>query len=65
MTRDEWEALSADERRAFANPDRPCIEKDCTEPAGTPWGPHWCADHDDERIHRISAQLQTIRKELR
>ena len=36
MNRTEWEALSADERRAFAKPGAKCYEPDCTEPAGTP-----------------------------
>lgn len=65
MIRATWEAMTAMQRRAHADPNRKCIELGCDEPAGTPWGRHWCADHDDERIHRISAQLQTIRKELR
>lgn len=25
---------------------RPCVERGCTEPAGTLWGPLWCPDHD-------------------
>lgn len=58
--RDEWEAMSAAERRAFADPDKTCIESGCTEPAGTPWGPLWCARHDDERLARISHSLALL-----
>jgi len=60
LTRPAWEAMTADERRVYADPTKRCAEKGCTEPAGTPWGPYWCADHDDERIHRISRQLNGI-----
>ena len=38
---------------------RTCIE-DCDQPAGTWWGPHWCPDHDVERIDRISASLAAL-----
>ena len=62
MTRNEWEALSADDRRSYANAERACLTAGCEEPAGTPWGPLWCADHDDERIHRISTQLADLRR---
>lgn len=65
MRRAVWEALSADERRAYADPSKRCIERGCDEPAGTPWGPLWCADHDDERIERVSRQLHGIADELR
>lgn len=58
--RDQWEAMSADERRSYADPNRTCIERGCEEPAGTPWTPLWCADHDDARINRISASLADI-----
>lgn len=63
--RDEWEAMSKDEREAYAKPGAVCVESGCDEPAGTPWGPHWCADHDDERIHRISGQLQDLKRAVR
>jgi len=62
--RDEWEAMSKEERRAFADPKRKCIEKGCDEPAGTPWGQYWCADHDDARIKRITAGLRGIQATL-
>ena len=52
--------MTADQRRSYADPSRACIEKGCTEPAGTPWGPYFCADHDDQRINRISRNLQGI-----
>lgn len=60
MNRTEWQALSAEERRGYANPDRSCIERGCDEPAGTPWGPHWCADHDDARLERVSAGFASV-----
>ncbi|MGW1422677.1 hypothetical protein ACWAT4_21485 [Bradyrhizobium manausense] len=34
-----------------------CIEKGCKKPAGTWWSPHWCFDHNVERMQRISAGL--------
>lgn len=64
MNRADWEAMSRDERRSYANPNSTCVERGCTEPAGTPWGPMWCADHDDERIHRITASLEAIEASL-
>jgi len=62
MKRTTWEALTADQRRDYADPDRRCHVAGCPEPAGTPWGAYWCADHDDERIHRISSQFDAIMK---
>jgi hypothetical protein len=56
--------MHPDQRRRYADPTRKCIEKDCREPAGTPWGPYWCADHDDERINRISRNLRGIVDDL-
>lgn len=44
--------------------NKPCYEKDCTEPAGTLWGPHWCPDHDQERIERITAQMKDMQAAL-
>lgn len=43
---------------------KPCYEKGCEEPAGTLWGPHWCPRHDQERINRISAQMQDMQRAL-
>lgn len=60
MMRTDWEAMTADERRAYANPHRRCIEVGCDEPAGTPWGPLWCADHDAARISKVSTQLTNL-----
>jgi hypothetical protein len=34
-----------------------CVEKGCKKPAGTWWSPHWCFDHNVERMKRISAGL--------
>ena len=40
--------------------ERKCVEPDCDEPAGTPWGPYWCPTHDRERLDRISANLDAM-----
>lgn len=39
---------------------RKCIERDCEEAAGTAWGPMWCPAHDEERLDRITGQLEAI-----
>jgi hypothetical protein len=39
---------------------RACIEQGCAEAAGTKWGPLWCPEHDQERLDRISASLDSI-----
>jgi hypothetical protein len=39
---------------------KPCIERDCGEPAGTAWSPLWCQRHNAERIDRISASLAAM-----
>lgn len=36
---------------------KPCIEKGCSEPAGTAWSPLWCFRHNVERMDRISGFL--------
>jgi len=35
----------------------PCIERGCTEPAGTAWGPHLCQHHNAERLDLFSRRL--------
>lgn len=44
---------------------RRCAEWACEEPAGTHWGPHWCPEHDKERLDRVSAGFDAISKSLR
>ena len=39
---------------------RACYVKGCPEPAGTRWGPHWCPQHDMERLDRVSGQMQEL-----
>lgn len=41
---------------------RACDERGCGSPAGTFWGPYWCPDHDAQRLDRITAQLNDIRR---
>lgn len=43
---------------------RECIERGCTEPAGTLWGPYWCPAHDKERLDRVREQLTEIADKL-
>lgn len=35
-----------------------CVEKGCTNPAGTAWSPFWCQAHNAERMNRIDAGLK-------
>lgn len=73
MHRTEWNALTSAERRQWAldldGKHRACVGGDdrhiCAEPAGTPWGKWWCAVHDDERMARISRNLDEISNDLR
>jgi hypothetical protein len=39
---------------------KPCIEKGCEQPAGTWWSPHWCFEHNVERIKRITKQFDEL-----
>ena len=39
---------------------RPCIERDCYEPAGTAWGPQRCQLHNAEQLERISRSLTEL-----
>ena len=41
-----------------------CIEKDCPNPAGTVWSPLWCQKHNSERMDRISASLDELKKKM-
>lgn len=50
--------------QTMADVARPAIADAYREPAGTPWGPLWCADHDDGRINRISRNLRGIADDL-
>lgn len=37
-----------------------CIEPGCQSPAGTWWTPYWCPPCDEERIDRITAQIEDL-----
>lgn len=39
---------------------RVCIEPDCTQQAGTLWGPYWCPEDDAERLDRIGGQMEAL-----
>lgn len=39
---------------------KPCIEHGCDRPAGTAWSPHWCFEHNVERIDRVDKQLRSL-----
>ena len=43
-------------------PQSKCAEPDCPHATGQPprRNPFWCAKHDEERIERISRQLEAI-----
>ena len=58
--RDKWERMSPEERAAVAPSGRTCAEPGCDKPAGTPWGPYWCPDCDDERMERVSRGLESV-----
>jgi hypothetical protein len=59
-----WDAAAGVYRHVCRQPSprARCYVPGCTEPPGTHWGPHWCPDHDAERINRISRQLDQIRR---
>jgi hypothetical protein len=35
-----------------------CVEKGCSNPAGTHWSHLWCVEHNAERLDRISKSLE-------
>jgi len=39
---------------------KPCHKEGCNEPAGTAWGPHFCKQHDIERLSSIEAAFFTM-----
>lgn len=39
---------------------RHCVEPECTNPAGTAWSPYWCAQHNIERMRRITQRLDAL-----
>lgn len=39
-----------------------CIEKDCKEPAGTAWSPHWCKYCNSKRMKKIDESLGSMIK---
>lgn len=43
---------------------KPCIEKGCTNPAGTWWSPYWCFPCNVERMDRLDGQFEQIKKEF-
>ena len=42
---------------------KPCSVAGCSSPAGTWWGPHWCMQHNIERLDRITKFLDDIAAE--
>ncbi len=41
---------------------RTCVERNCNEKAGTPWGPYWCPHHDANRLNRITDSLDDLKR---
>jgi len=41
-----------------------CIEKDCDNPAGTAWSPHWCFECNTKRIDNIKKSIDEIDKKF-
>jgi hypothetical protein len=39
---------------------KPCIERGCTNPAGTAWSRFWCQPCNAKRMDRISASLERV-----
>lgn len=37
-----------------------CLTPGCDNSAGTWWTPYWCPSCDEERIDRITAQLEDL-----
>lgn len=35
-----------------------CVERECSEPAGTGWSPYWCFKHNAARMDRIDVSLK-------
>ncbi len=42
---------------------KPCIDRGCTEPAGTLWSPLLCFRHNVERLDRITVNLEAVAAE--
>ncbi len=68
-TAESWALLSPEQkvayastvkRRGKANPT--CVEHGCDRPAGTPWTALWCWQHDEERLARITAKMEAMRR---
>ena len=75
MKEKSHKSSAADVMPAYSNPDDPrnsaeywtgkiCIEAGCMQPAGTAWSPHWCLEHNAERMKRINDKLEQIISDL-
>ena len=40
---------------------KPCVERGCTEPAGTAWSPLWCVTHNMERMRHVDRGFESLR----
>jgi hypothetical protein len=60
MSESHQQCVDAGEHLCQKPSGRRCHEQPCDEPAGTWWGPHWCPNHDKERLDRISASLDRL-----
>ncbi len=40
-----------------------CVESGCQNPAGTAWSPHWCWQHNAERMRRLRKQFELLEAE--
>ena len=39
---------------------KPCVERGCSNPAGTAWSPFWCQQHNAARMKRIDASFNAM-----
>jgi hypothetical protein len=63
--RSHQQCIDAGEHVCQMPSGRTCIEDGCEKAAGTRWGPLWCAEHDQERMDRISGQMAEIQASFR
>lgn len=64
MTLDRWDDPTDPLNGPAHYSGKPCIERGCTEPAGTAWSHLWCQKHNAERMRRVSDGFAEIGRKM-
>ena len=60
MTDEKYKNMDDEGYDANHHTGKPCVTGGCQKPAGTLWGPYFCAECNVARIERINQRIEVL-----